>query len=242
MSMSLSLIRCRRRQPDSALSAEMLAKYESVALLVDRATAVQPAFTVHDGNRDAVARLCARLDGLPLAIELAATRLRSLSVEQVADRLDDRFRLLNRGQSSRDAAPADAARADGLEPRAVFGQERQLWARLSVFPGDFDLNAAEATCAGSGLPREVIVDRLDGLVAKSVISARPETPVARYQMLETIRQYGRELLTRAGLTRHVQRQASRLLPAPGVSSAAPGGAALSRTACWRHCAVNTTIS
>ena len=71
-------------KPDSELPAEMLSRYESVTLLVDRATAVQPAFAVHDGNRDAVARLCAQLDGLPLAIELAATRLRSLSVEQVA--------------------------------------------------------------------------------------------------------------------------------------------------------------
>jgi len=193
-------------QPDSALSAEMLARYESVALLVDRATAVQPAFTVHDGNRDAVARLCARLDGLPLAIELAATRLRSLSVEQVADRLDDRFRLLTGG------SPAAMPRQRTLRALMDWSfelcsvQERQLWARLSVFPGDFDLAAAEATCAGAGLPREVIVDRLDGLVAKSVVSARPETPAARYQMLETIRQYGRELLTRAGLTRQLQRQ------------------------------------
>ena len=79
-------------------------------------------------------------------------------------------------------------------------QERLLWARLSVFPGDFDLAAAEATCAGPDLPREVIVDRLDGLVAKSVVTARPETPAARYQMLETIRQYGRELLSQDGLT------------------------------------------
>ena len=193
-------------KPDSELPAEMLSRYESVTLLVDRATAVQPAFAVHDGNRDAVARLCAQLDGLPLAIELAATRLRSLSVEQVADRLDDRFRLLNRG------SPAAMPRQRTLRALMDWShelcseQERQLWARLSVFPGDFDLNAAEATCAGSGLPRDVIVDRLDGLVAKSVISARPETPVARYQMLETIRQYGRELLTRGGLTRHVQRK------------------------------------
>jgi len=190
---------------NSALSAAMLAKYESVALLIDRATAVQPAFAVHDENRGAVARLCSRLDGLPLAIELAATRLRSLSVEQVADRLDDRFRLLNHG------SPAAMPRQRTLRALMDWSyelcsdEERQLWARLSVFPGDFDLAAAEATCSGSGLPQDVIVDRLDGLVAKSVVSARPETPTARYQMLETIRQYGRELLSQGGLNTQVQR-------------------------------------
>lgn len=192
--------------PDTELPADMLARYESVALLIDRAMAVQPGFTLHEANRGAVARLCARLDGLPLAIELAATRLRSLSVEQVADRLDDRFRLLNRG------SPAAMPRQRTLRALMDWSydlcseQEQKLWARLSVFPSDFDLAAAEATCAGSDLPREVILDRLDELVAKSVVSARPETPTARYRMLETIRQYGRELLTRSGLTAQVQRR------------------------------------
>jgi len=193
-------------RPDSVLSAEMLTRYESVALLVDRATAVQPAFTVHEGNRNAVARLCARLDGLPLAIELAATRLRSLSVEQVADRLDDRFRLLNRGNAAAMPRQRTLRALMDWSYELCSEQERQLWARLSVFPGDFDLAAAEATCEGPDLPQEVIVDRLDGLVAKSVVSARPESPTARYQMLETIRQYGRELLSRDGGTRQVQRQ------------------------------------
>jgi predicted ATPase/DNA-binding CsgD family transcriptional regulator len=192
--------------PDSALPTDLLARYESVGLLIDRAMAVQPGFTVHDANRGAVARLCARLDGLPLAIELAATRLRSLSVEQVADRLDDRFRLLNQG------SPAALPRQRTLRALMDWSydlcseQEQQLWARLSVFPGDFDLAAAEATCAGSGLPRDVILDRLDELVAKSVVSARPETPAARYRMLETIRQYGRERLNRSGLTRQLQQR------------------------------------
>jgi predicted ATPase/DNA-binding CsgD family transcriptional regulator len=189
---------------DSVLSADMLAGYESVALLIDRATAVQPAFTVHNGNRAAVARLCARLDGLPLAIELAATRLRSLSVEQVADRLDDRFRLLNSGSAAAMPRQRTLRALMDWSYELCSEQERLLWARLSVFPGDFDLAAAEATCAGPDLPREVIVDRMDGLVAKSVVAARPETPAARYQMLETIRQYGRELLSQDGLTGQVQ--------------------------------------
>ncbi|MFD2415559.1 ATP-binding protein [Amycolatopsis pigmentata] len=192
--------------PHDSPPVAILAGYSSIALLVDRASAVRPGFTVHEGNREAAARLCARLDGLPLAIELAATRLRSLSVEQVADRLDDRFRLLNRG------SPAARPRQQTLRALMDWSydlcspQERQLWARLSVFPGDFDLSAAEATCSGPGLPRESIIDVLDDLVAKSVVSVRPRSPAARYHMLETVRQYGRERLNRDGLGRVVQRR------------------------------------
>ncbi|HJQ46981.1 MAG TPA: LuxR C-terminal-related transcriptional regulator [Amycolatopsis sp.] len=182
--------------PDRVPRAALLAKYESVALLIDRATAVRPTFQLHDGNREAVARLCRRLDGLPLAIELAATRLRSLSVEQVADRLDDRFHLLTRGN------PAALSRQQTLSALIDWSydlcteQERLLWARLSVFPGEFDLAAVEGICSGSGIGPETIVDLLDDLVAKSVVTARPESPHARYRLLETIRQYGRELLSR----------------------------------------------
>ena len=212
----------------------MLSRYESVTLLVDRATAVQPAFAVHDGNRDAVARLCAQLDGLPLAIELAATRLRSLSVEQVADRLDDRFRLLNRG------SPAAMPRQRTLRALMDWShelcseQERLLWARLSVFPGDFDLNAAEATCAGPGLPREVIVDRLDGLVAKSVVSARPETPAgsvpdAGDDPAVRARAAHQEAADQARCSASIATTILRL-----ASNAAPGGAARTRAACWRQ--------
>jgi predicted ATPase/DNA-binding CsgD family transcriptional regulator len=193
-------------RPDGEPSAEALAGFDSVALLVDRATAVQPGFAIREDNCVAIAQLCARLDGLPLAIELAAKRLRSLSVEQVTERLADRFSLLNRG------SPAALPRQRTLHAVIDWSYElcsepeRQLWARLSVFPADFDLAAAEAICAGPDLPRDSVMDHLDELVAKSVVSARPEGPAARYQMLETIRQYGRERLDQDGLTRNLQRR------------------------------------
>lgn len=194
--------------PGSSPPADVLAKYESVALLIDRATAVQPAFCVHDGNRDAVARLCSRLDGLPLAIELAATRLRALSVEQVADRLDDRFTLLTRG------SPAALSRQQTLRGLMDWsydlctGQEQQLWACLSVFPGEFDLAAVEGICAGqeTGLAAGSVLGVLDELVAKSIVSARPDQSPARYRLLETIRQYGRELLSRSGIANTLRRR------------------------------------
>jgi len=193
---------------EAAPAAEVLAGYESVALLVDRVTAVRPDFSVRDDNREAVARLCARLDGLPLAIELAATRLRSLSVEQVADRLDDRFRLLTLG------SPAAVSRQQTLRALMEWSydlcseQERLLWAGLSVFPAEFDLEAAEGICAGPGLGIDAadVLDRVDGLVAKSVLSVRPDLPRARYRMLETIRQYGRGILADSGLEHDLRRR------------------------------------
>ncbi|WP_200301573.1 ATP-binding protein [Streptomyces adelaidensis] len=160
--------------PVSPVSPEALAgleAYESVVLLVDRATAVRPGFAVSAENRGAVARLCARLDGLPLAIEPAATRLRSLSVEQVADRLDDRFRLLTPGGS---AAVSRQQTQQTLRALMEWSydlcseQERLLWAGLSVFPAEFDLAAVEGICGGPGTGIETadVVDLLDGLVAK----------------------------------------------------------------------------
>jgi predicted ATPase/DNA-binding CsgD family transcriptional regulator len=192
--------------PDHLPPAEVLAKYEAVALLVDRASAVRPGFVLGEGNREAVARLCTRLDGLPLAIELAATRLRALSVDQVADRLDDRFALLTRGN------PAAVSRQQTLRALIDWSYdlcsdaERLLWTRLSVFPAEFDLDAVEGTCADAELPRTAVVDLLDGLVAKSVVTARHESPRARYRLLETIRQYGREILATAGTEGQLRRR------------------------------------
>lgn len=179
---------------------QMLMHYESVALLADRAAAAQPRFEITDANRERVAQLCASLDGLPLAIELAAARLRVLSVDQVVERLDDRFRLLTRGN------PAARSRQQTLKALIDWSydlcseSERTLWEALSVFPAEFDLSAAEGICAGpdTGLDRDGILDLLDGLVTKSVVTARAESSQARYRLLETIRQYGRDRLLGRG--------------------------------------------
>ncbi|WP_406641555.1 BTAD domain-containing putative transcriptional regulator [Amycolatopsis sp. WGS_07] len=159
----------------------------SVRLLADRAAAVRPGFTVDESTVDDVVRICRALDGMPLAVELAAARLRSLTVPQLAARLDDRFRLLTAG--SRTALPRHRTlRAvvdwswDLLEP-----DERQLLRRLSVFSGGATAEAAEAVCGGTS-------ELLSALVDKSLLTVS-EDDEPRYRMLETIKAYGLEQLT-----------------------------------------------
>lgn len=170
--------------------------YESVTLFVDRATSVAPGFAVTDGNRTAVVELCRRLDGIPLAIELAAVWLRILSPAQILERLEDRFRLLTGG---RPAVPARQRTLDatvGWSYDLCSPTEQATWARLSVFSGGFDLEDAEAVCSGDGIARDDVLGLVAGLVNKSIVvrhQATDHTP-AWYQMLESIRQYGAERL------------------------------------------------
>ncbi|MFD2422382.1 ATP-binding protein [Amycolatopsis pigmentata] len=184
--------------PDPRESEDVVDTYDAPALFFDRAAAIQPDLELSDGKRHTVARLCARLDGLPLAIELAATRVRSLPVEQIIERLDDRFGLLTGG--SRAAVPRQRTlRAlidwsyDLCSPA-----ERLLWSRLSVFAGEFDLAAAEGVCAGEDLPREDVLDLIDRLVAQSILLVTSSESGPRYRLLETIRQYGAEKLAGSG--------------------------------------------
>ena len=162
----------------------------SVRLLADRAAAVRPGFSVDESTVDDVVRICRALDGMPLAVELAAARLRSMTVSQLAARLDDRFRLLTAG--SRTALPRHRTlRAvvdwswDLLEP-----DERQLLRRLSVFSGGATAEAAEAVCGGTS-------ELLSALVDKSLLTVSDDAE-PRYRMLETIKAYGLEQLTAAG--------------------------------------------
>ncbi|MET8545995.1 regulator, partial [Kitasatospora sp. NPDC004799] len=171
---------------------------EAVRLFAERARAVLPSFEVTEANAEAVALLCRRLDGLPLALELAAGRLRALSVEQLTARLDDRFRLLTGG--SRTALPRHRALRTtiGWSHELCTVQERLLWARLSVFAGGFDLEAAEYVCAGEGIEPEETLDLLDELVAKSVV-LREDSPFGvRFRLLDTLREYGGQWLRAAG--------------------------------------------
>jgi predicted ATPase/DNA-binding SARP family transcriptional activator len=171
----------------------------AVRLFLDRATAVRPHFAPAGGSAAAVAKVCRRLDGMPLAIELAAARLRSLTVEQVLERLDDRFSLLTGG--SRTALP----RHQTL--RAVVDwswdlldePERVLLRRLSVFAGGATLEAAEEVCGGRGLPGAAVLDVLARLVDRSLLEAVAAEPgTMRYRLLETVRAYGLERLAEAG--------------------------------------------
>ncbi|MGW3044959.1 ATP-binding protein [Kitasatospora sp. NPDC001159] len=171
---------------------------DAVQLFADRARAVLPSFEVTETNAEAVSLLCRRLDGIPLAVELAAGRLRALSMEQITARLDDRFRLLTGG--CRTALPRHQTLRTtiGWSHELCTVQERLLWARLSVFAGSFDLEATEYVCAGDGIEPEDVLDLLDELVAKSVVLREDSAFGVRFRLLDTLREYGGHWLRAAG--------------------------------------------
>ena len=168
---------------------------DSVTLFVDRAEAIAPGFTLTAANQQAVVRVCRGLDGIPLALELAAVRLRTMSVEQIAARLDDRFRLLGTARTSQNRHQTLRA-AIAWSHELCTAAEQRLWARLSVFPGSFDLEAAEYVCAGDPLTADTVFEALGRLVEKSI--AGWEQDGRRYRLLDTIREYGAEQLAQLG--------------------------------------------
>lgn len=176
-------------------AAQALERYESVSLFLDRARSIIPGFKLDTANHRSVARLCLDLEGVPLAIELAAVRLRLLSVDQIAARLDDRFPLLSVGHR------ASVPRQTSLTAMVEWSYElldqpdRVLWARLSIFAGGFDLAAAEAVCCDADLPVESLLDRLHSLVERSIVVRDEVDTGIHYRMLETLRQFGRARLT-----------------------------------------------
>jgi predicted ATPase/DNA-binding CsgD family transcriptional regulator len=168
---------------------------EAVRLFIERATAVTPDFVVRDHDLVAIARICLRLDGLPLAIELAAARTRVLSPEQILHRLDDRFRLLSYG--FRGALPRHQTLRAAIDwsYELCTPAEQTLWARASVFAGGFDLDAVEAVCAGGAITSDQTLDLVEGLVDKSVLVSENNAGRVRYRQLETIAHYGRDALS-----------------------------------------------
>jgi predicted ATPase/DNA-binding SARP family transcriptional activator len=174
-----------RQQPSLA----QLLHYEAIRLFVDRALAIVPTFRVTEQNAPAIAQICTRLDGVPLAIELAAARMPVLSVEQLAARLDDCFRLLTGG--SRTALTRQQTLKATLDWSydLLTDWEQALLRRLAVFAGGFTLEAAEAICMGAGLEAGDVLDLLARLVAKSLVVAEQHGALARYRLLETVRQY-----------------------------------------------------
>ncbi|MFD0561971.1 ATP-binding protein [Kitasatospora saccharophila] len=167
-------------------------------LFADRAAAVLPGFRLEPGNRDGVALLCRRLDGIPLALELAAGRLRALSVEQLTARLEDRFRLLTGGDRTAPARHHTLRTAIGWSHELCTMKERLLWARLSVFAGGFDLDSAEYVCAGHGLDADEVLELVESLVDKSVLERLDGDGTARFRMLDTLREYGAHWLRAGG--------------------------------------------
>ncbi|MER6346664.1 ATP-binding protein [Streptomyces sp. NPDC001595] len=179
--------------PDGDLSAADASP--ALTLFADRAAAVVPGFRLTPDNRAAVARLCRRLDGLPLAIELAAVRMRVLGVEQLLARLDDRYRLLSAG------SPAVLPRHQTLRAAVDWShelctaKEQTVWARASVLAGGFDLETAEAVCAdGEEIRTHDVLEAVAGLVDKSVLCREPGPDGVRYRLLDTLRHYGLDRL------------------------------------------------
>jgi non-specific serine/threonine protein kinase len=172
-------------------------QYEALALFEQRASAVVPDFALGRDNDVAVARLCQRLDGLPLAIELAAAGLRALSVEQILARFEERFELL---PAHRAALPRHQTLRAAVEWSFDLCSELEqiLWARLSVFAGAFDLEAAESVGAGDGLAAEDVFEGVAGLLDKSILTREEGGARAQYRMLNTIRHFGREQPARRG--------------------------------------------
>ena len=177
---------------------ESLTAYDAVALFVERARQARPNFAVTNENAPAVAEICIRLDGIPLAIELAAARVRVLSPDGIRKALDDRFRLLTGGVKQTVARHQTLAASVDWSYELLTADERMLFRRLSVFAGGFTLDAAEAICAGDGIEALQVLDLLTSLVDKSLVVAGEDRPDMRYGMLETIRQFASTRLRSAG--------------------------------------------
>ena len=185
--------------PDGARTAASAGRFEAVQLFCDRAEAQRPGFALTDDNADVIGHICRRLDGVPLAIELAAARIKVLAPDDLLARLEDRFRVLTGG--SRTALPRQQTlRATVDWSHDLLGEaERVLFRRLSVFAGGFDLDACEAVCGTDRLAGELVPGRLAGLVDKSLVIAEADTHGrVRYSVLDTLRQYGHEKLEAAG--------------------------------------------
>ena len=183
---------------DPAAAASGADRYEAVRLFADRAAASRPGFAVGPGNIAAVTSICRALDGMPLAIELAAARVRALSVEQISARLDDRFGLLTAGDRS--AAPRQRTLRAAIEwsYELLTAPERALFRRLSVFTG-WSLEMAEQVCADEDIPAAEVLGLTAALVDKSLVVLDPEVlGQARYRMLDTIREYAALRLAQAG--------------------------------------------
>ncbi|HET7090040.1 MAG TPA: tetratricopeptide repeat protein [Anaerolineae bacterium] len=183
---------------------DLLMQYEAICLFVERAAAVKPDFALTERNALPVAQLCQRLDGIPLALELAAARVKVLTVEQITARLDDRFNLLTGG--SRTALPRHQTLRAAIDWSydLLSDKERASFRRLSAFAGGWTLEAAETVCAGEGIEADEVIDLLTHLVDKSLVAMEARGGAVRYRMLETIRQYAQEKLLGSGEAERVQ--------------------------------------
>lgn len=187
---SLAVPEIGRAMPLEALATE------AVSLFVDRAAAANPAFRLTKSNAEAVGDVCTRLEGIPLAVELAAARIRVMSVDAIAQRLNDRFRLLKGGDPT--ALPRQQTLRATIDwsYELLTAQERVVFQRLAVFSGGWTLEAAEAVCGGGDIDPSDMLDLNGQLIEKSLVVMNAEG--TRYRMLETVRQYAQERLDESG--------------------------------------------
>ncbi len=184
--------------PSATATPVALTPFAAVQLFIDRAVAAQSTFQVNNSNAPAVASLCFHLDGIPLAIELAAARVRSMTTEEINNRLGQRFQLLTGG--SRTALPRHQTLRALIDWSydLLTDQERHLLARLSVFAGGWTLAAAREVCGDAGTSEESMIELLDSLADKSLLQIDEREGATRYRLLETVRQYARDRLMETG--------------------------------------------
>ena len=215
---------------ESLFPLPALAAEDSARLFADRAVAVQPAFRAEGSSGNAVAEICRRLDGIPLAIELAAARVSTLSVEQIAARLSDSLAVLKDGDRTNLSRQQTLRASIDWSYDLLSLAERELFRRLSVFAGGWTVEAAEAICAGGDVQGDEVIELLVRLVEKSLVAT--DSTRGRYRLLETVRQYARELLAASGESdsvrgRHLdfyvafseQARAALASPDPGIAMA-----------------------
>jgi predicted ATPase len=177
---------------------EALAGSDAVSLFLERARKVRPEFAPTGANQESVVRVCRELDGLPLAIELAAARVRMISVEQIAAGVSDRFRLLTGGPHTASERHQTLRASVDWSHDLLSTEGRLLLRRVAVFSGGFTLHAVEQVCTGDGIDRKRVLDLLGSLVDQSLVLAEYREQGVRYRLLETVRQYALERLSEAG--------------------------------------------
>ncbi len=193
--------------PRKVSVADLLLEYEGIRLFVERAQTATSDFAITEKNASLVIQICSRLDGIPLAIELAAARTKLLSLEQIADRLDDRFQLLASGSRTAPERHQTLQAVMDWSYRLLNEREKRLFRSLAVFSGSWDLNAVETICAANGhLEKSEILNLLSNLVDKSlVVREEAQKGKSRYRMLETIRQYALVALAQLGESYEIQK-------------------------------------
>ena len=211
---------------EAGADLEAVRSCDAVRLFVERARSVKADFELNAANVEAVAQICRRLDGIPLAIELAAARVTTLSAAELAGRLDQRFRVLAGGQRSAVKRHQTLRAAIDWSYDLLAEPEQRMLDRLSVFAGGFTLDAAEAVTAGEAVERLDVLDLLGVLVSRSLVEADTRGPETRYRLLETIRDYAQELLDERGETsrtrsRHAMWYATYAESVAAAHSAAP---------------------